>query len=314
MLKKLLDHAKTVSLVLVVAAVLVAIGAAFTRASAPGIINYQGRVNVNGADFSGNGFFKFALVNGGGTSTYWSNDLTSNNGSEPAGAVPLTVTKGLYSVVLGDASLANMTVIPSTVFTNQDVRLRIWFNDGTNGSQLLTPDQRITASGYAFVASVADTVSDGGITAAKIAALPKCRVYNDSPQSVPSNTGGYPSLAFNNARYDTDNIFSPSNSRLVCNTPGVYRVYANVQIGSSSTGSARDCGIMLNGTQIIVYSRGTPQGGLGIINISADYALKAGDYLQVVMYQDSGTTLTVPGSSSTGRDQDLCEFGMSYVP
>ena len=77
----------------------------------------------------------------------------ASNGSEPTAAVTLTVTKGLYSVLLGDTSIANMTVaVPSSVFTNSDVRLRVWFNDGTHGSQLLTPDQRIAAVGYAFMA------------------------------------------------------------------------------------------------------------------------------------------------------------------
>ena len=46
-----------------------------------------------------------------------------------------------------------MTPIPNTVFANPDVHLRVWFDDGTNGSQLLTPDQRIAAVGYAMVAS-----------------------------------------------------------------------------------------------------------------------------------------------------------------
>jgi len=81
--------------------------------------------------------------------SYWSNDGTSADGSEPTTAVSLTVTKGLYSVLLG----ANMTAITPSVFTNADVRLRVWFDDGSNGSQLLTPDQRIAAVGYAMVAS-----------------------------------------------------------------------------------------------------------------------------------------------------------------
>src|SRR6185503_18358800 len=97
---------------------------------------------------------------------YWSNNGTSTAGSQPTAAVALTVIKGLYSVLLGDATLPNMTIVPATVFTNADVRLRVWFNDGTNGSQLLTPDQRIAAVGYAVMAG---NVSDGAITSAKIA-------------------------------------------------------------------------------------------------------------------------------------------------
>ena len=57
----------------------------------------------------------------------------------------LSVAQGLYSVQLGDAALPNMGAVPTTVFSNPDVRLRVWFNDGVNGSQLLTPDQRITS-------------------------------------------------------------------------------------------------------------------------------------------------------------------------
>ena len=133
-------------------------------AQVPQMINYQGRVAVGdqAVNFNGTGAFKFALVNEDGSTSYWSNDGTSTEGSEPTAAVSLTVTKGLYSVFLG----ANMTAIPSSVFANSEVHLRVWFDDGTNGSQLLTPDQRIAAVGYAMVAS---TVVDGAITSEKIA-------------------------------------------------------------------------------------------------------------------------------------------------
>ena len=137
------------------------------HAQVPQMINYQGRVLVGSTNYDGAGQFKFALVNATGTLTYWSNDGTSTAGSQPTNAVSLTLTKGLYSVLLGDTTIANMTVaIPLSVFNNADVRLRVWFNDGTHGSQLLAPDQRVAANGYAMMAS---TVSDGAITSAKIA-------------------------------------------------------------------------------------------------------------------------------------------------
>ncbi len=88
----------------------------------PQIVNYQGRVVVSGINFDGTGSFKFALVNATGTTTYWSNDGTSSAGSQPAGAVALNVSKGLYSVLLGDTGVANMTTIPPSVFNNSDVR------------------------------------------------------------------------------------------------------------------------------------------------------------------------------------------------
>ena len=133
--------------------VLVAFVLTTTHAQVPQLVNYQGRVAVGTVNFDGSGSFKFALVNGDGTTTFWSNDGTSAAGSQPTAAVALTVTKGLYSVLLGDATLPGMTIVPATVFTNPDVRLRVWFNDGTNGFQLLTPDQRIAAVGYAIMAA-----------------------------------------------------------------------------------------------------------------------------------------------------------------
>ena len=134
-------------------------------AQVPGILKYQGRIAVNGVNFEGNGQFKFALVNSDGTSTFWSNDGTASG--EPATAVTLTVVKGLYDVQLGDTSVTNMTTIPASVFNNPDVRLRVWFNDGTaNGWQQLAPDERIASVGYAMVAA---TVPDGSITATKLA-------------------------------------------------------------------------------------------------------------------------------------------------
>ena len=69
-------------------------------------------------------------------------------------------------MLLGDATLPGMAIVPATVFANSDVRLRVWFNDGTNGSQLLTPDQRIAAVGYAMMTG---NVPDGTITTAKLA-------------------------------------------------------------------------------------------------------------------------------------------------
>jgi len=137
---------------LAAAALIAALGTA-APAQVPQLINYQGRVAVEGVNFHGSGQFKFALVNIDASTSYWSNDGTSSAGSQPATAVPLTVTKGLYSVMLGDTTLPNMTAIPHGVFGNPDVRLRVWFNDGTTGSQLLTPDQRIAAVGYAITAA-----------------------------------------------------------------------------------------------------------------------------------------------------------------
>ena len=134
-------------------------------AQVPGQVSYQGRVLMNGTNFTGNGLFKFALVNNLGTVTFWSNNGTSVAGSQPNAAVTLPVANGLVMTLLGDTALANMTAIPVSVFGNADVRLRIWF-DGGAGFQQLSPDQRIVSVGYAMRA---ETVPDGSITSTKLA-------------------------------------------------------------------------------------------------------------------------------------------------
>jgi hypothetical protein len=69
-------------------------------------------------------------------------------------------------VLLGDTTIANMTVaVPASVFANNNVSLRVWFNDGVHGFQQLLPDQRIGAAGYALVAG---GVPAGAITSAQL--------------------------------------------------------------------------------------------------------------------------------------------------
>src|SRR5258708_31719709 len=121
------------------------------KAQVPKLISYQGLATANGANFNGAGQFKFALVNSNATVTFWSNDGTSSSGSEPGTAVSLSVAQGLFTVLLGDATMPNMTVISAAVFTNPEVRLRVWFNDGINGFHWLSPDRRIAAGGHAIV-------------------------------------------------------------------------------------------------------------------------------------------------------------------
>lgn len=130
-------------------------GASLSVGQVPQMINYQGRVAVNGTNFDGTGQFKFAIVDGTGATTHWSNGV---------GTIAVPVTKGLYSVLLGDGG---MNPLPGSVFSTSDVRLRVWFDDGANGLQQLSPDQRIAAVAYAMMAG---DVPDGLITADKLAA------------------------------------------------------------------------------------------------------------------------------------------------
>ncbi len=139
-------------------------------AAVPGIITYQGRLNVSGTTYSGTGYFKFVFVDVTGTQTYWSHDDSSVAGSEPVSAISLTVTNGLFTANIGDTTVSNMTEsISSSVFNNSAVYLKLWVSTNGTTFQALSPTTRITANGYALVAARAESVADGSITGASLA-------------------------------------------------------------------------------------------------------------------------------------------------
>ncbi|MDC0276710.1 hypothetical protein OAL00_07235, partial [Verrucomicrobiales bacterium] len=150
-----------------------------TAKAVPNLFNYQGHIAADGIPFDGNGQFKFALVNAAGDTTYWSHDGSSTAGGEPTTAVAILVSKGAFQVPLGDTTVANMTkAIPASLFAdNDEVFLRIWFDDGSNGSEQLSPDRKLSTVPYAIVAArvpdgaiEATMIADGAITGTNIAA------------------------------------------------------------------------------------------------------------------------------------------------
>ena len=115
--------------------------------AAPPVINYSGQVAVDGSPFTGTAYLKFAFVNESGDESYWSHDGTGANGSAPDGNVSVSVTGGLYSILIGDTQIAGMGEVDASVFQNHDdVRLRVWLSDGVNGFEQIMPDRRCLRS------------------------------------------------------------------------------------------------------------------------------------------------------------------------
>src|SRR5204863_10219126 len=94
--------------------------------------------------------------------------VTSLAGSEPTAPVDIAVNHSFYNAYLGDTTLPNMTTsLPLSVFTNNSVWVRYWFNGDAGATfQLFSPDQRVTAVAYAMMAA---NVGDGVITSNKLA-------------------------------------------------------------------------------------------------------------------------------------------------
>ncbi len=93
------------------------------------------------------------------STTYWSNDGTSSAGSQPTASVNVAVAAGLFTLTLGNTSLANMTAIPGALFAEQPgLQLQIWFSDSINGFAMLSPLQNVTPVPYASFAENASNV------------------------------------------------------------------------------------------------------------------------------------------------------------
>ena len=117
--------------------------------------------------------------------TWWSNDGTSANGSEPSSAVSVSVSQGLFTVILGNTALPNMTAIPASIFSMEpNLQLIIWFSDGVNGFAMLNPPQLLTPVPYAAFALSASnllgTVSTVQVTGTmQLSQLPGGVLTND---------------------------------------------------------------------------------------------------------------------------------------
>jgi len=186
---------------MVTAAVSILLVGAMAQADIPLMINHQGLAKVDGVPFTGNGLFKFGFVAADDT-WLWTNDGThlgeSVGAAPPDAAVIIAVNNGIYHVRLGDTSLTNMVAIPSGVFDDDDVKLRVIFDDGEQGEQVLDPDQAVTSTPYAYHAADADKV--GGKTASELIPTGVIVMWSGTIATIPSGwalcdgTNGTPDL------------------------------------------------------------------------------------------------------------------------
>ncbi|MEM0896543.1 MAG: tail fiber domain-containing protein [Verrucomicrobiota bacterium] len=230
-------------------------------AETPSLLNHQGRMIADGTAFDGTGQFKFALVNVDGTQSYWSNDGTSAAGSEPTAAVSVTVDQGLYAVLLGDSSLVGMMAFPSDLFQQGELWLRVWFNDGVNGSQQIVPDQRLATVPYAMTAARVDQVLLDDVVARPL----------DPVVSWGSNSSGQ------------------------ATTPSVLE---SGEVTAVSAGAEASLALLSDGT-VAQWGNGTPPGGLtdviGIAAGASHYLAVRSDGTVTAWGDNSYSQATVPG-------------------
>jgi protein-disulfide isomerase len=104
------------------------------QAQTPSVLNYQGRLRVDGKPFDGQGYFTFAILDGA-RKVLWASSMQSGQSTNklPAEVVAVHVTNGLYSARLGDPALGLRPLDLDLLRRASDPKLLVRFNDGTNG-------------------------------------------------------------------------------------------------------------------------------------------------------------------------------------
>lgn len=114
------------------------------------------------------------------------------------------------------------------------------------------------------------------------------RVFNSAVIGVANTT--VVALTFDSERYDSDALHSTSSNtgRLTAPIAGKYHIGTSVA-WSSAAGGMRLVSIRINGTTEIA----TQFSLAGLQSVSADYELAAGDYAEVIVYQDAGGPIDI---------------------
>jgi hypothetical protein len=137
---------------------------------------------------------------------------------------------------------------------------------------------------------------------------PGARVYNSAGETVPE---GDTALTFDSERYDNAELHSTSTnpSRLTAQQAGTYLITGHVNFVPASSG-VRGLRMRLNGGTFIAGSFVPSAGGLvdTVLSVATVYHLAAGDYVELIVYQNSGGSLTVRATPNFSP-----EFAMQWV-
>jgi len=140
---------------------------------------------------------------------------------------------------------------------------------------------------------------------------PHCRVYN-SAAFTHNSTGNSLAITFNSERVDVGGCHSTVSNTSRLTVPagegGWYAFGGGVTIAANATG-VRILWVRLNGTTSLVKHNQDGLGGNEVnLAVSSRYQLAAADYIELMVYQNSGGNLNV---NATGNESP--EFWMEWV-
>lgn len=194
----------------------------------------------------------------------------------------------------------------STVFVEDDAgnnRTNVIVSGSSGGGHVIQNEGSPVAqrSGLNFIGSTVFVVDDGGNDRTNIIVSGSAsggegwssgaKVRHQSDQAIPDNTT-HP-LGFGTEVYDTDNYFTittGSSTRLTVPETGTYLIVGNVFFEFNATG-IRGIEIDKNGSVLTENNNYLSVNGTVALNVSGIELLNAGDYVELMAYQNSGGPL-----------------------
>jgi hypothetical protein len=135
---------------------------AFSNLFGTHAIPYSGKIAIEDVNYEGMANFSFSLVDANGT-VAWRNSSDLNQ------TIPVLVTNGRYSVLLGGQGMNPLS--PELFLKNKELKLRVFFgnNDGTGlrhllPDQVINPTPRSLVAEWAKMAQMAQSVPAASIT------------------------------------------------------------------------------------------------------------------------------------------------------
>ena len=140
------------------------------------------------------------------------------------------------------------------------------------------------------------------------------RVFNSADIAVRQlNPGEWQSLTFNSERWDTAKLHETTTNtgQLKAPVAGTYYIFANVSWDSPLGIGVWGVRLRLNGKTIIAeQTQPSTQSPFPIsMSLGTLYALGAGDYVEVQVFQNTGGSLMIRSIAATSP-----EFGMARIP
>jgi hypothetical protein len=214
--------------------------------------------------------------------TYWSNDGTSVAGSEPAAEISIGVTNGLFTVVLGDTTIPNMSAISAVLFNQANLQLQIWFNDGVQGFAALSPPQNLTPSPYADFAVNASNLL-GTLMATQLIGTLTSSVLPPSPNftglvAAGSFTGSGSNLtSLNASSLSSGTVPLAQLSGITSNQldPATWQLATNLNGGNAALASNVVFGIAI--TNAVITNSSFAGNGVGLTNLNASQLISIGN-------------------------------------